>query len=101
MVSGILDGETLSQIMEDPYAQYFLGFEELNQKPIRSISISSFSKTLGVDQLDALKEMICKVKCNDKHESDDDDSNNKTPQSQSETKITSTNDGESVIFNKN
>lgn len=100
---GFSDRENVAQIMENPYLQYFLGFEEFKlEAPFDPSLMVHFRKRLGVDEINDLNEMICKVKSNDDNESDDDDSNNQPPQPQSKSKITSTNnDGESFIFNKN
>lgn len=96
---GFSDRETVAQIRENPYLQYFLGFEEFKTEvPFDPSLMVHFRKRLGLGEIIDINEMICKLKRNDENDSDDDDSNDQASQPDDEsTKNTSTHD----VFNKN
>ena len=66
---GITDEETVEQIRENPYLQYFLGFRQYtDKKPFDPSLMARFRQRFKVEQLEAINEAICK-----KGKKDDDD----------------------------
>ena len=58
---GFFDKETVAQIMENPYLQYFLGLEEFEfEAPFDPSLMVHFRKRLGVDEID-VNELICRA----------------------------------------
>jgi hypothetical protein len=58
---GLTDEETVEQIRENPYLQYFLGYKEYtNEKPFDSSLMVRFRQRFSVEQLNELNETICK-----------------------------------------
>ena len=99
---GYSDRETVAQIRENPYLQYFLGFEEFKTKvPFDPSLMVHFRKRLGVDEIIDINEMICKVKNSDENDSDDDDDNNYPPQPPSGKSTANVTDDRSSVSNKN
>ena len=99
---GYSDRETVAQIMENPYLQYFLGFEEFKlEAPFDPSLMVHFRKRLGLDEIMDINEMICRVKDDDENDSNDDDNNDQTLPPQSEVKTIPPHVGESLVFNKN
>ena len=57
---GISDEETVEQIRENPYLQYFVGFKEYTDKqPFDPSLMVRFRQRFKVEQLEAIKETIC------------------------------------------
>ena len=66
------DRETVDQISENIYMQYFLGFPSFSdQAPFDSSLLTDFRKRLGMDQVNAINERIVSLKA--KFESQQDD----------------------------
>lgn len=58
---GLPDEETVEQIRENPYLQYFLGFKEYSfKKPFDPSMMVRFRKRFKKDQLNTINEKICK-----------------------------------------
>ena len=58
---GLTDEETVEQIRENPYLQYFLGYKEYtNEKPFDPSLMVRFRQRFSVEQLNELNETICK-----------------------------------------
>ena len=56
---GLTDEETVAQIQENPYLQYFLGFESFSdEKPFDSSMMVYFRKRLNLEELSAINELI-------------------------------------------
>ena len=77
---GTSDVETVEQIAENPYLQYFLGYHEYIEKlPFDSSTIVHFRKRLGKDIAGKINEEICKLNkkpksCKNKKDDDNDKS---------------------------
>jgi IS5 family transposase len=57
------DRETVDQISENVYMQYFLGYSSFNdQKPFDPSLFVDFQKRLGLEQMNAINERIGKIK---------------------------------------
>jgi len=66
---GLTDEETVEQIRENPYLQYFVGFKQYtNEKPFDSSLMVRFRQRFRVEQLEEINETIC-----EKEKKDDDD----------------------------
>ena len=84
---GISDEETVNQISENPYLQYFIGYEEYrNKAPFDSSMMTHFRKRLGISDIKEIDKLIYKFNTgseednsykNDHDESDDDIPKNK------------------------
>lgn len=72
---GITDEETVAQISENPYLQYFLGFKEYrSQPPFDSSMMVHFRKRINLDMMTELSELVIKVtKSNDAEEEENKD----------------------------
>ena len=58
---GLTDEETVEQIRENPYLQYFLGFREFSyEKPFDPSLMVRFRKRFGKKRLNEINEAICK-----------------------------------------
>ena len=58
---GLTDEETVEQIRENPYLQYFLGYKEYtNEKPFDPSLMVRFRKRFSAKKLNAINEDICK-----------------------------------------
>ena len=67
----ISDEETVNQITENPYLQFFLGFEVYSeQKPFNPSQLTHFRKRFPADMLNRVNEAII-----NKNKKDDDESN--------------------------
>ena len=76
------DRETVEQIKENPYLQYFIGLEEFKtEAPFDSSLMVHFRKRLGVDEIIDINEMICRAKAEDENKDINDDDNDHEPQS--------------------
>ena len=63
---GLTDEETVEQIRENPYLQYFLGYREFSTvKPFDPSLMVFFRKRFGVNNLTAINEIICKKQKDD------------------------------------
>jgi hypothetical protein len=79
---GFSDRETVEQIKENPYLQYFIGLEEFKtEAPFDSSLMVHFRKRLGVDEIIDINEMICRAKAEDENKDINDDDNDHEPQS--------------------
>ena len=59
---GLTDEETVEQIRENPYLQYFLGYTEYNtKKPFDPSLMVFFRKRFGLKNLTEINETICKM----------------------------------------
>jgi len=77
---GFSDEETVQQIMENPYLQYFIGLEEFQTTPpFDSSSMVHFRKRLDAKVIAELNEALCKGKT--KTETQDDKDQNTPPPS--------------------
>lgn len=57
---GLTDEETVEQIRENPYLQYFLGYKKYtNKKPFDPSLMVRFRQRFSVKQLNAINETIC------------------------------------------
>jgi IS5 family transposase len=66
---GVSDEETVAQIQENPYLQYFLGFKQYtNKKPFDPSLMTRFRQRFSLEQLNSINETICKQ---DKKDDDD------------------------------
>lgn len=79
---GTTDRETVEQIRENPYLQYFLGFSEYNdQEPFHHSMMTHFRKRFDKDTLAEINEFIVrqakKEDDGDNNDSNDDDNDNK------------------------
>jgi transposase, IS5 family len=63
---GLTDEETVEQIRENPYLQYFLGYTEYNtKKPFDPSLMVFFRKRFGLKNLSQINETICKMQKKD------------------------------------
>ena len=74
------DEETVEQIRENPYLQYFIGYPSFrSEKPFDASSMTHFRKRISMEMLLAINERICQVKKSDeskpveKKDKDDDE----------------------------
>jgi len=57
---GLTDEETVEQIRENPYLQYFLGYREYsNEKPFDPSLMVRFRQRFSLEQLNAINETVC------------------------------------------
>ncbi len=68
------DRETVQQIAENPYLQYFLGFPEFKEgQPFDPSLMTYFRKRLGADIINEVNEMIVMEEQNQQKDNDSDD----------------------------
>jgi len=66
---GFSDRETVEQIKEKPYLQYFIGLKEFKtEAPFDSSVMVHFRKRLGIDAIIEINELICKTKTEDEND---------------------------------
>ncbi len=66
---GLTDEETVKQIRENPYLQYFLGFKEfIYEKTFDPSFMVRFRKRFGKRRLNEVNEIICGQGCKDDDE---------------------------------
>ena len=71
---GASDRETVEQIRENPYLQYFLGFQEYQDKePFHPTMLVSFRKRISKEMLSKINEAMHKKSLSEKPKSSDDD----------------------------
>lgn len=71
---GFSDRETVEQIKENPYLQYFIGLKEFKtEAPFDPSLMVHFRKRLGVDTIIDINELICKAKAKDENDDRKDD----------------------------
>lgn len=59
---GLTDRETVEQIQENSYIQYFLGYESFqDEEPFDPSMLVHFRKRFGLDEVGEINEMIIKV----------------------------------------
>lgn len=59
------DRETVNQITENVYMQYFLGYSSFSDKPPFDASLlTDFRKRLGIEQVNAMNERIAMLRAN-------------------------------------
>jgi len=78
----LTDEETLQQITENPYLQYFVGFEQFGtQKPFTQSSMTYFRKRFTTEIMNEINEMICFTENTRKliKTDNDNDDDNQTP----------------------
>ncbi len=57
---GLTDEETVEQIRENPYLQYFLGYKKYtNKKPFDPSMMVRFRQRFSIEQLNAINETVC------------------------------------------
>ncbi len=77
---GISDEETIHQIAENPYLQYFLGYPRFKEGlPFVSSLITHFRKRFSADILNDVNEKISKATADDKKKNDNDKGNPQPP----------------------
>lgn len=105
---GLSDRETVQQITENPYLQYFLGLPGFqSKKPFHPSLMVHFRKRLGEDVVNKVNEWIvmeaCDMDGDDEDESSDDDSSgNGSPghveqSSRTDTSVAKTNKGKLML----
>lgn len=77
---GYSDRETVEQITENPYLQYFIGLKEFrDEAPFDPSLMVHFRKRFGFETMQEINEMICQVSAespnSDAHKNDDDQNN--------------------------
>ncbi len=81
---GCTDRETVDQIRENPYLQYFIGFKEYQYEPPFDHSLMVyFRKRFNLESMQDINDMICLASQED--ESDDDDAPPSCPNNQAST----------------
>ncbi len=71
---GASDRETVEQIRENPYLQYFLGFAEYQDKePFHPTMLVSFRKRISKEMLGKINDAVHKKSLSEKSKSSDDD----------------------------
>lgn len=84
---GLSDEETVNQIAENPYLQYFLGFEEYKlEKPFNPSQLTHFRKRFSADMLQRVNEAIISKDNNKEDDNDDENGNNKVAEDRPESK---------------
>ena len=84
---GFTDEETLEQIRENPYLQYFIGMSEYsNEPPFDASMMVYFRKRLDARRMSEINDMITGVKRTEKPD-DKDDIDNDGPDSKKEGKL--------------
>jgi IS5 family transposase len=74
---GFTDEETVEQIKENPYLQYFIGLSEYTEDaPFDPSMMVHFRKRINLEILDEINEMIIKPEKSNKNVNDDEDENN-------------------------
>ena len=74
------DEETVEQIRENPYLQYFLGFEEYkDEAPFHPTMFVYFRKRINKDMVCKINEAVNKKAVSKTQKSSDDDDNDSTP----------------------
>lgn len=74
------DRETVDQILENPYLQYFIGFREYQDKPPFDPSLMvHFRKRFNADTLKEINEEICRITKESEKKKDDDNSKPGSP----------------------
>ena len=77
---GTSDRETVEQIRENPYLQYFLGFKEYDENPpFHPTMFVSFRKRLTRDMINQINDTIALKEKREKKESKDDDPGDGNP----------------------
>jgi hypothetical protein len=104
------DRETVDQISENVYMQYFLGYSSFtNQAPFDASLFVEFRKRLGIEQINSINERIMSLKANlekpeDPIEKQYDDEDNGSPNTETENEAPPTDkekqDCETATMNK-
>lgn len=93
---GLTDEETVNQIAENPYLQYFLGFEGYQSKlPFNPSQLTHFRKRFPADMLQRVNEAI--ITKNKNHDDNDKPPANESPKSQDEIADSKENSGTLVL----
>ncbi|MCG8484461.1 MAG: IS5 family transposase [Clostridia bacterium] len=80
------DQETVNQITENPYLQYFIGLSEFQfEAPFHSSSMTHFRKRLGKNIINEVNEMIA-LEATASHEEDEEDNDDSTPNKENSDK---------------
>ncbi len=70
---GLTDRETVEQIKENPYLQYFIGFKEFQKEaPFDHSLLPRLRKRFDLESMQDINEMICQVKKKDRSDDDED-----------------------------
>jgi len=63
------DEETVEQIKENPYLQYFIGLKEFtDEAPFDPSLMTHFRKRINLEDVNAINEKVCLIEKNDKDE---------------------------------
>ena len=90
---GLTDEETVAQIQENPYLQYFLGYESFSdEKPFDSSMMVYFRKRLNLEELSAINELI-----HSKHRKQSGSSKDKDKQDKGRSSGGSENQGKLIV----
>ena len=85
------DEETVEQIRENPYLQYFLGFEEYkDEAPFHPTMFVYFRKRISKDMVCKINEAVNKKAVSKTQKSSDDDDNDSTPQNKGKLLVDAT-----------
>ncbi len=88
---GASDRETVEQIRENPYLQYFLGFKEYQDKePFHPTMFVSFRKRINKVMLSKINEAVHKKSLSEKSKPTDDDDNDPPPKNKGKLLIDAT-----------
>jgi transposase, IS5 family len=88
---GASDRETVEQIQENPYLQYFLGFKEYQDKePFHPTMLVSFRKRITKEMLGKINDTVHKKTLSKKSKSSDDDDNDSPPENKGKLLVDAT-----------
>ena len=88
---GSSDRETVEQIRENPYLQYFLGFKEYQDKePFHPTMLVSFRKRISKEMLGKINDTLHKKSLSGKSEFSDDDDNDSPPKNKGKLLVDAT-----------
>lgn len=86
------DRETVDQISENMYMQYFLGFSSFtNQKPMDASVLVDIRNRLGLDQVEQINQLIYKLREKEKDPNDD------RPEAPKEKQLSEENTGQLIV----
>lgn len=88
---GASDRETVEQIRENPYLQYFLGFKEYQDKePFHPTMLVSFRKRISKEMLGKINDTVHKKSLSAKPKSSNDDDNDSPPKNKGKLLVDAT-----------
>lgn len=95
---GFTDEETRQQIMENPYLQYFLGFEGYSDEPPFDASMMTyFRKRIDIEFVRSVMEQMVQLEAEDKNDKNDDNHNTGASDSTDSKKQNSTHKGKLLL----